>query len=140
MSTDRERAAAYAQVRRNQLGMSQQRLADTADLDIKTVNNLETGKHWPRAKNLARLDRALELKPGGLQAAAEGREPELLDAGEPPGAKDAVALLCAEITDLEYLTDEDWDMLHGFWSALVERARELNRDRASQSGQRRKGA
>jgi transcriptional regulator with XRE-family HTH domain len=45
--------------RRGELGMTQQQLADTAGVDLKTVYNLESGSRWPIAKNRAAIAAAL---------------------------------------------------------------------------------
>jgi len=61
--------------RRGELGMTQQDLADEAGVDIKTVYNLESGGHWPIAKNRAALSVALHWEADALNVIAAGGDP-----------------------------------------------------------------
>jgi transcriptional regulator with XRE-family HTH domain len=85
MSNDRARTAAYVIVRRGQLGLSQQQLAELAHVDTKTINSLETGRRWPQPKTRARIAEALGWTARSLQDITDGGEPTLLDEAGPPG-------------------------------------------------------
>lgn len=147
MSHDRERAAAYVQVRRGQMGMTQADLAEAAEVDPKTINGLETGRSWPRPTTLAAIERVLRLEAGSLDAVARGGRAVVLDdsAGEHNVTDEADALLLDHLTDLDYLTDEDVTTLMHLWSdtrkTILNRAREINDTRRIRGGtRRRKGA
>jgi len=74
MSQGRERAAAQVVARRGELGLTQRQLAMTAEVDIKTIYNLESGERWPQAGTRAKIEKALSWAVGSLEAFAEGRE------------------------------------------------------------------
>jgi transcriptional regulator with XRE-family HTH domain len=61
--------------------MTQQELADAADVDTKTIGNLERRGKWPIARNRAKIEKALGWPPGELERIAaeapEEEEPEL---------------------------------------------------------------
>lgn len=81
---DHQRAVHKVKARRGDLGMSQQGLAETAGVDIKTVNNFEARGRWPIAQNRAKIEAALGWASGSLQQIAEGGEPVLLEQELPP--------------------------------------------------------
>jgi transcriptional regulator with XRE-family HTH domain len=60
--------------RRGELGLTQQDLADRAGVDLKTVYNLESGAHWPIAKNRGAVAIALGWLPDALAVIRAGRE------------------------------------------------------------------
>lgn len=82
MSQDRARAARYVTTRRGELGLTQQQLAILAEVDIKTIYNLESGERWPQARNRVKIEAALGLPAGTLDALAAGRNPEQRSIGE----------------------------------------------------------
>lgn len=59
--------------------MTQQELADAADVDTKTIGSLERRGRWPIARNRARIEKALGWPPGEMEriASTEPDEPEL---------------------------------------------------------------
>lgn len=80
-----ERTAALIQERRGHLGLSQKRLAELAGVSARSIQNLESGKNWPLAKNRPAIERALQWEPGSLDAIRKGGEPtELQQPSETP--------------------------------------------------------
>lgn len=77
-----ERTAALIQERRGHLGLSQKRLAELAGVSARSIQNLESGKNWPLAKNRPAIERALQWEPGSLDAIRNGGEPTELQ--QPP--------------------------------------------------------
>ncbi|MFI6814472.1 helix-turn-helix transcriptional regulator [Nonomuraea sp. NPDC050328] len=67
------RAGRFTATRRGELGLTQQELADAAEVDVKTINSLERGARWPIAKNRAAIERVLRLPAGHLEQLAEER-------------------------------------------------------------------
>ncbi len=59
--------------RRKELGLSQESLANEADLDRTYVGGLERGERNPTLKVLWKLARALRISPGELVTRAEAR-------------------------------------------------------------------
>src|SRR5215470_4555994 len=59
--------------------MTQQELADRAQVDVKTVGSLETRGRWPIARSRAGIEKALGWPAGEMErvASAEPEEPEL---------------------------------------------------------------
>jgi transcriptional regulator with XRE-family HTH domain len=57
----REQFAANLRRHRERVGLSQEGLADLADLDRTEISLLERGKRFPRLDTLVRLARGLEL-------------------------------------------------------------------------------
>lgn len=56
---------------RRRRGWSQLTLASRAELDLKTIQDIEAGRNpRPRPRTLARLAAALDLPPAALEAAA----------------------------------------------------------------------
>lgn len=85
------RAARAATARRGELDLTQEALAKSAGVDVKTIGNLETRGRWPIARNRARIEAALGWAPGTLDGIAEG----VGDAEE-----DKIAALEAEAAEL----------------------------------------
>ena len=80
---DRARVAKYVAARRGALGLTQERLAERAQVTVKTVYNLESAGRWPQARTRAAVEAALEWQPGDLMRIAEGDEPSA-ERGEAP--------------------------------------------------------
>jgi len=57
--------------------MTQQELADAADVDTKTIGNLERRGKWPIARTRARIEKALGWPPGEMEriASEESEQP-----------------------------------------------------------------
>lgn len=72
---DRARVARYVEARRGVIGLTQRELAERAGVDIKTINNLESGERWPQVKTRAAVERELQWSTGDLLRIAEGNEP-----------------------------------------------------------------
>lgn len=72
---DRERAAKYVVARRGSLGLTQEQLAESAGVTVKTIYNLEAGERWPQARTRSAIEMALEWQSGDLVRIAEGHEP-----------------------------------------------------------------
>jgi transcriptional regulator with XRE-family HTH domain len=70
--------------RRGQLGMTQQDLADAANVDLKTVYNLESGTRWPIAKNRVAISAALRWEDDALAAILAGEAPAVPADPAPP--------------------------------------------------------
>lgn len=75
---DRKRAARLTAARRGELGMTQQQLADTAGVDVKTIGSLERRGRWPIARSRARIEAALRWPPGELERLAEDSDDQLV--------------------------------------------------------------
>jgi len=69
------RLARYVAARRDQLGLSQEALADQAGLNHKTVHTVESGKHWPVARTRRALEPALGWVEGDIDRIADGGFP-----------------------------------------------------------------
>ena len=76
--TDDPRRAAGRVVlaRRGELGLTQQEAATRAGVNIDTLSDMERGKSWPWAKNVAAIARALDLDAVELQRIADGQPVE----------------------------------------------------------------
>lgn len=61
MDAAREQFAANLRSHRERVGLSQEGLADLAELDRTEISLLERGKRYPRLDTLVRLARGLEL-------------------------------------------------------------------------------
>lgn len=72
---DRQRAARYVAARRAALGLTQDELAERAEIDPKTVWNLERGERWPRTGTRSKLEAALGWDEGDIHLVAEGGFP-----------------------------------------------------------------
>ena len=68
----RQAAGRVVRARRGEMGLTQQELADKADLDVKTVYSLEAGQTWPIARSLGAVSRVLGFAPGYLRDLADG--------------------------------------------------------------------
>ena len=76
-ASGRQHAARAVAARRGDLDMTQQELADKANVDVKTVGSLEGRGRWPIARSRARIERALGWPPGEMERiASESPEPE----------------------------------------------------------------
>ncbi len=62
MEAVREQLAENLRARREAAGLSQERLAELADLDRTEISLLECGKRFPRLDTLVTLSRALGLE------------------------------------------------------------------------------
>lgn len=62
--------------RRGELGMDRQELAGAAEIDPKTLYNLEIKGRWPIAVTRARIERALRWPPGEMERIAAENEPQ----------------------------------------------------------------
>lgn len=97
----RQQAARAVIARRGELGMTQQELADAAEIDIKTIGNLESRGRWPIAKNRARIEKALGWPQGELArlASQDGEEKPVMRPGlyrqllKEVGEEDAAAVV-----------------------------------------------
>lgn len=59
-------------------GLTQEELAEKADMTPKTIRFIESGKNWPRIENVVSLAEALEVDPQQLLPTnEEGGEPKL---------------------------------------------------------------
>lgn len=85
------------QARRGELRLSQQGLAASADVSLRTIGRLESGHRVSTTKE-SRIERALGWKRGGIDAAFNNREPELL---EPDETYDLVRIAVNALVDLE---------------------------------------
>lgn len=76
--TGRQRAAMEVEARRGALGMSRDDLAAKAQVDPKTVYNLEKNGKWPIARTRARIETALNWPSGemGRIASAPDAQPD----------------------------------------------------------------
>lgn len=54
------------------MGLTQQELADAADVDLKTIYNLESGSRWPIAKTRVAVSAALGWEGDALADLADG--------------------------------------------------------------------
>jgi len=61
MDPAREQFAINLRTHRERVGLSQEGLADLADLDRTEISLLERGKRFPRLDTLVRLSRGLKL-------------------------------------------------------------------------------
>lgn len=65
---------AAVKARRQELGLTQEQLANDTDLHQRWISNVETGKRNPSYASLRRLAAGLDLATSGLIAAAEAVE------------------------------------------------------------------
>lgn len=87
--TGRQRAAMAVEARRGALGMSRDELASAAQVDPKTVYNLEKNGRWPIARSRSRIEAALGWPSGEMEriaSAPEGRPEPLV----PPEVEQAI--------------------------------------------------
>ena len=47
---------------RKNLGLSQEKFAELADLSMRTIVNIESGKHLPKAKNIDKICKKLNIE------------------------------------------------------------------------------
>lgn len=72
---DQERVAETVRVRRGELGLTQQQVAEAAGVDTATISSLERAERWPWARNRTRIEGALGWQPGSLEAIGRGGQP-----------------------------------------------------------------
>jgi transcriptional regulator with XRE-family HTH domain len=77
---------AAVKARRQELGITQEQLANDTDLHQRWISNVETGKRNPSYGSLRRLAAGLELSVSQLIAHAEQLEGDTTAANEPAGA------------------------------------------------------
>lgn len=112
--------------------MTQRQLALTAQVDIKTIYNLESGERWPQAATRAKIEKALGWVVGSLEALADGQEAarqfptraELIDEGLRRSR-----LTPGEVISRAEITDREWQRL-STGSATLTDARHEDRDLA----------
>lgn len=75
-----------AAARRQELGLTQEQLANDTELHQRWISNVETGKRNPSYASLRRLASGLELTASELIARAEQIEAGERTPGEPAGA------------------------------------------------------
>lgn len=81
MSELEERLGTVIRAERQARGLSQERLAQLADLDRTHIQRIERGKYSPKLDTLDRIARALQRFPSELIALADGSEEEDEDEG-----------------------------------------------------------
>jgi transcriptional regulator with XRE-family HTH domain len=69
--------------RRQELGITQEQLANDTDLHQRWISNVETGKRNPSYGSLRRLAEGLELSASQLLARAEQHEHDATQANKP---------------------------------------------------------
>ena len=72
MSPGRAAAIRAAQTRMGELGLTQEALAQSARLDLSTVNTFLNGHTWPQVRTRAKIEVALDWTPGELGRIASG--------------------------------------------------------------------
>ncbi|MHB8242719.1 MAG: helix-turn-helix domain-containing protein [Solirubrobacteraceae bacterium] len=72
--------------RRNELGHTQEQLANDTELHQRWISNVETGKRNPSYASLKRLAAGLELSTADLIFRAEQLEPDATAANKPKAA------------------------------------------------------
>jgi transcriptional regulator with XRE-family HTH domain len=122
-----ERLAAAVRTRRAELDMTQDQLAQRADVSVNTVRGIEQGgPHRPRSANALKLEAALGWQRGSIRAILAGGEPVL---DEPGGGRRRIYADPAEqhIADTPGLSED-------VTTALIEFARALRRNQEQSSG------
>lgn len=76
MPTGRQRAGQAVMARRGELGMDRQELAAEAQVDPKTLYNLEMREKWPIAVTRAKIEKALRWQSGELERIRTAADPE----------------------------------------------------------------
>lgn len=99
MNDGQAAAADAARDRMGEMGLTQRSLAQQAGVDTKTVNNLLTKKHFPNARNRARIEAILwpTEPPGALMRIATGGR---VPTQPPPAQADEAESLIASIPHL----------------------------------------
>lgn len=99
MNDGQAAAANAARDRMGEMGLVQRSLAQQAGVDTKTVNNLLTKKHFPNARNRARIEAVLwpTEPPGVLMRIASGGG---VPTEAPPPPADSAESLIASIPHL----------------------------------------
>lgn len=114
MGNDRARVARLVINRRGELGLTQQELADRAQVDIKTIYNLESGERWPQARNRFKIERALGWVAGSLDALAEGKDAGFQFPTRAELIDDALrrrGLTSGQAARLARVNDDEWEDL-----------------------------
>lgn len=84
--------AAAIRQRRDELGMTQQQVAEDAEVSTMTVRNLEAGRAYTRLPpSLSSVERALGWQHGSARAILAGGEPTLIQEAAEPTATDEPA-------------------------------------------------
>lgn len=112
----RRRLGQRVRRRRTDLGLTQQQLADMAELGVNTIASIENGNP-ARELNLARLNRALGWEEGSWVIVLEGGEPIISEPGET--AEPAIDPMDG-IERPPGLTDEAWVALRDKFMADIE--------------------
>ena len=71
MRRRRELVARRFADRRDQLGLTQEKVAQRADVAVRTVANFESQGRWPNVRTRTRLERAVEWPPGEIARIAD---------------------------------------------------------------------
>ncbi|MDR2629582.1 MAG: helix-turn-helix domain-containing protein [Spirochaetaceae bacterium] len=74
--------AANLKKQRNILGLSQEKLAEMADLSWQTVNSIECRRTWVSDKTLESLAEALKIETFQLLLPIENTQPSAISSGE----------------------------------------------------------
>lgn len=72
--SDRAEVGELMAAMRAERKLSPAELARRADVDVKTVRNLENGTRWPQDVTRAKLEKALGVRPGLIRDLLDGRE------------------------------------------------------------------
>lgn len=106
--------------RRVRLGMTQDQLADEADVSTNTVRHVEQGGR-ARMLTLPKMEAALQWEPGSCSAVLEGQQPVEIGARPPALRPEQSDLLVIERPD--GLSDTDWlelrELLRGILTSWV---------------------
>lgn len=89
--------------RRGELGLTQQELADAAEVAVGTVVALESGRRWPQAANRSALEKALRWSNGDLMRVKRGGQPSPVPIHVDLGGGVSVDIGDEEIRDPETL-------------------------------------
>lgn len=88
----------------SQLGLTQEQLAERAQVHVSTLSTFFNGHHWPQARTRAKLEAALQWPVGTLQEISAGAKPP----GEPkPTDADPIE---AQILAIPHLLDQDREL------------------------------
>lgn len=102
VTAEQQRVADAVQLRMDELGFVQRTLAQEAGVDTGTVNNLMTGRHWPRVRQRSRIEAALKWPLGTLATIRAGGDPP--QEQPPPDGSDPAE---DTIRGIPHLLDED---------------------------------
>lgn len=111
MRRRRELAARAFIMRRKDLGLTQEQVAQRAGVVVRTISNFENGR-WPNARTRALIEEAVDWEPGEIERTATPPcsriDPQLLDA--------VSRLSSDQLNELRELTErlaELQEQLHG---------------------------